>query len=368
MCPSGATEEVPEPEPMGQGHTEHGESPRPLQAAPGNSIHGRFWNWAARTPSLRPRSHPAASCILPSHLGPSLVLPLLYIPHPMALPCSTGEADSVQQGRTHRGLLLYSLPALPGLPGEPCGEAWLGHPGPLEGGLGVPRDFGKRMTRIFGTEICPPGIERGQQTMALQVPLTSPVGSGYLVRGSQQCRAHLRTSGSSGSGVCRECGGPSAHPFTVTTRFSTSWPGVKAWSETAQPSVPRSEAPVLPNPSPASLTWGPFSRALIPTCIHTPQLLCVHTLVHTHMPNTHTCSHMFMHTHTQIHRCLYYTLAHIIHVHEQTQSHARACMSTHVHAHGPLCSTQALCLPRFADHLHKFHENDNGAAAGDLWQ
>ena len=23
---------------------------------------------------------------------------------------------------------------------------------------------------------------------------------------------------------------------------------------------------------------------------------------------------------------------------------------------------------RFADHLHKFHENDNGAAAGDLWQ
>lgn len=24
--------------------------------------------------------------------------------------------------------------------------------------------------------------------------------------------------------------------------------------------------------------------------------------------------------------------------------------------------------PRFADHLHKFHENDNGVAAGDLWQ
>ncbi|VFV29910.1 protein casp isoform b [Lynx pardinus] len=30
----------------------------------------------------------------------------------------------------------------------------------------------------------------------------------------------------------------------------------------------------------------------------------------------------------------------------------------------PLCRNPG----RFADHLHKFHENDNGAAAGDLWQ
>ncbi|EHB01673.1 Protein CASP [Heterocephalus glaber] len=28
----------------------------------------------------------------------------------------------------------------------------------------------------------------------------------------------------------------------------------------------------------------------------------------------------------------------------------------------------ATCAKKFADHLHKFHENDNGAAAGDLWQ
>ncbi|XP_049643808.1 protein CASP isoform X1 [Suncus etruscus] len=28
----------------------------------------------------------------------------------------------------------------------------------------------------------------------------------------------------------------------------------------------------------------------------------------------------------------------------------------------------AFCAKKFADHLHKFHENDNGAAAGDLWQ
>uniref|UniRef100_A0A8P0PBG8 Protein CASP n=1 Tax=Canis lupus familiaris TaxID=9615 RepID=A0A8P0PBG8_CANLF len=30
------------------------------------------------------------------------------------------------------------------------------------------------------------------------------------------------------------------------------------------------------------------------------------------------------------------------------------------------CAT--FCAKKFADHLHKFHENDNGAAAGDLWQ
>ncbi|XP_036910741.1 protein CASP isoform X6 [Sturnira hondurensis] len=30
------------------------------------------------------------------------------------------------------------------------------------------------------------------------------------------------------------------------------------------------------------------------------------------------------------------------------------------------CTT--FCAKKFADHLHKFHENDNGAAAGDLWQ
>nr|XP_048289852.1 protein CASP isoform X13 [Myodes glareolus] len=28
----------------------------------------------------------------------------------------------------------------------------------------------------------------------------------------------------------------------------------------------------------------------------------------------------------------------------------------------------ATCAKKFADHLHKFHESDNGAAAGDLWQ
>ncbi|XP_075421027.1 protein CASP isoform X9 [Tenrec ecaudatus] len=28
----------------------------------------------------------------------------------------------------------------------------------------------------------------------------------------------------------------------------------------------------------------------------------------------------------------------------------------------------AFCAKKFADHLHKFHENDHGAAAGDLWQ
>ncbi|XP_051693927.1 protein CASP isoform X12 [Oryctolagus cuniculus] len=28
----------------------------------------------------------------------------------------------------------------------------------------------------------------------------------------------------------------------------------------------------------------------------------------------------------------------------------------------------ATCAKKFADHLHKFHENDHGAAAGDLWQ
>ncbi|KAM4814698.1 protein CASP isoform X6 [Urocitellus parryii] len=28
----------------------------------------------------------------------------------------------------------------------------------------------------------------------------------------------------------------------------------------------------------------------------------------------------------------------------------------------------ATCAKKFADHLHKFHEKDNGAAAGDLWQ
>ncbi|ELW56452.1 Protein CASP [Tupaia chinensis] len=28
----------------------------------------------------------------------------------------------------------------------------------------------------------------------------------------------------------------------------------------------------------------------------------------------------------------------------------------------------AFCAKKFADHLHKFHENDNGMAAGDLWQ
>ncbi|XP_068824802.1 protein CASP isoform X6 [Capricornis sumatraensis] len=30
------------------------------------------------------------------------------------------------------------------------------------------------------------------------------------------------------------------------------------------------------------------------------------------------------------------------------------------------CAT--FCAKKFADHLHKFHENDNGVAAGDLWQ
>lgn len=30
------------------------------------------------------------------------------------------------------------------------------------------------------------------------------------------------------------------------------------------------------------------------------------------------------------------------------------------------CAT--FCAKKFADHLHKFHENDHGAAAGDLWQ
>ncbi|KAM9583397.1 protein CASP isoform 8-T8 [Trichechus inunguis] len=30
------------------------------------------------------------------------------------------------------------------------------------------------------------------------------------------------------------------------------------------------------------------------------------------------------------------------------------------------CAT--FCAKKFADHLHKFHENDNGAAAGDLWR
>uniref|UniRef100_A0A452U871 Protein CASP n=1 Tax=Ursus maritimus TaxID=29073 RepID=A0A452U871_URSMA len=30
------------------------------------------------------------------------------------------------------------------------------------------------------------------------------------------------------------------------------------------------------------------------------------------------------------------------------------------------CAT--FCAKKFADHLHEFHENDNGAAAGDLWQ
>ncbi|XP_054970567.1 protein CASP-like isoform X2 [Pan paniscus] len=30
------------------------------------------------------------------------------------------------------------------------------------------------------------------------------------------------------------------------------------------------------------------------------------------------------------------------------------------------CAT--FCAKKFADHLHKFHENNNGAAAGDLWQ
>nr|XP_054971088.1 protein CASP-like [Pan paniscus] len=30
------------------------------------------------------------------------------------------------------------------------------------------------------------------------------------------------------------------------------------------------------------------------------------------------------------------------------------------------CAT--FCAKKFTDHLHKFHENDNGAAAGDLWQ
>ncbi|XP_057604067.1 protein CASP isoform X6 [Hippopotamus amphibius kiboko] len=30
------------------------------------------------------------------------------------------------------------------------------------------------------------------------------------------------------------------------------------------------------------------------------------------------------------------------------------------------CAT--FCAKKFADHVHKFHENDNGAAAGDLWQ
>nr|XP_045243871.1 protein CASP isoform X17 [Macaca fascicularis] len=30
------------------------------------------------------------------------------------------------------------------------------------------------------------------------------------------------------------------------------------------------------------------------------------------------------------------------------------------------CAT--FCAKKFADHLHKFHENDNGEAAGDLWQ
>ncbi|XP_039316644.1 protein CASP isoform X5 [Saimiri boliviensis] len=30
------------------------------------------------------------------------------------------------------------------------------------------------------------------------------------------------------------------------------------------------------------------------------------------------------------------------------------------------CAT--FCAKKFADHLHKFHENENGAAAGDLWQ
>lgn len=31
-------------------------------------------------------------------------------------------------------------------------------------------------------------------------------------------------------------------------------------------------------------------------------------------------------------------------------------------------SANVSVAPRFADHLHKFHENDKGVAAGDLWQ
>lgn len=34
----------------------------------------------------------------------------------------------------------------------------------------------------------------------------------------------------------------------------------------------------------------------------------------------------------------------------------------------PLVSAKVSIPNRFADHLHEFHENDNGAAAGDLWQ
>lgn len=33
-----------------------------------------------------------------------------------------------------------------------------------------------------------------------------------------------------------------------------------------------------------------------------------------------------------------------------------------------LASAKVSVAHRFADHLHKFHENDHGAAAGDLWQ
>lgn len=31
-------------------------------------------------------------------------------------------------------------------------------------------------------------------------------------------------------------------------------------------------------------------------------------------------------------------------------------------------SADVSLAPRFADHLHKFHEDDKGVAANDLWQ
>lgn len=146
-------------------------------------------------------------------------------------------------------------------------------------------------------------------------------------------RGHRWTAGAAVSS-------PGSSPCLSLGRCSTSWRGARAWSGTVPPSVPRSEDPPsapsttaflcsLPSPSLLSLPpSGPPHGPCQAHCPRPPHQHKVHAPWRSPWPPPPPTFLSFSHS----------------------------------------ASAKVSVTHRFADHLHKFHENDNGAAAGDLWQ